>query len=126
MKFLMINCGGEVEGAAGPYYVFKDEGDGPKTQIYKGDDEDVAYSKIIESAGIEVEELDLFSFMAALTEGRFSGEQGLPVNDATCSTCGKQSTNNCPLRVWGRNEKQEGQNLNPMSGDFCSHYTVEE
>ena len=72
-KFLMINCGGKDADTAGPFYVFKDDGDGPRTRIYDGPHEDQAYFKIIEHAGISVEEYELDEFMKALAEGKFDG-----------------------------------------------------
>ena len=75
MKFLMINGGGKDADTAGPFYVFKDDGDGPRTRIYDGPHEGQAYLKIIEHAGVNVQELELDDFMRALAEGKFDGVQ---------------------------------------------------
>jgi len=124
MKYLMIDSTGG--GAEGSFHVFEDDGNGQQVLIYTGTLEDEAYFKILERAGISVEVYELDDFMKALTEGKFSGEMGDSLELRTCSSCGKKGTNNCPLRVWGRNEKQEGKNINTKATDYCSHFELED
>lgn len=40
-----------------------------------------------------------------------------------CNSCKKLWTGDCPIRVWGRTEKNEGENLDvaPLR-DYCSRY----
>lgn len=44
----------------------------------------------------------------------------------TCNTCKKLWTSDCPIRVWGRTEKNDGKNLDVDRGkDYCSRYTAQ-
>lgn len=40
-----------------------------------------------------------------------------------CNDCKKIWTNQCPIRVWGRNEENRGRNLDVIpSIDYCSRF----
>lgn len=49
-------------------------------------------------------------------------EAGVLVTGRLCPDCEKEHSASCPLRVWGRNERNEGKTIGTRPADYCSHF----
>lgn len=112
-KYILIDSSGASETA---YHVIRSD-NGKRELIFTGDRESEAHEKILEDAEIKIEDWPIDDFIKKFCEGFFN-----PITSRLCSDCGKEHSANCPLRVWGRNEKNEGQCIGTKPSDFCSHF----